>query len=91
MNEQLAEQVAALLNEPQIGLIKRMCETLGDERVKDLTEQALSIDAAGGMMTLDSSRRRTPGGVLVQLVRGTATPEEKRQMFSRKSKRSNNE
>ena len=41
----------------------------------------MAIEAAGGELVKDGSRHRSAGGVLVQLVKQTATAEEKRACF----------
>ena len=43
--------------------IARALATLGEERVRALVARALTIEAQGGLMLPDGSRRRTLGGV----------------------------
>jgi hypothetical protein len=49
--------------------IWRSVKALGIEQAQALLARTHEIDAAGGMMTADNTRRRTPGGVYFALVR----------------------
>ena len=82
-NEQLIQQIATLLNEPETTIIARAVRVLGEQRLVDLTHDVLTIEATGGEMVKDGSRRRTPGGVLVQLIKRTVTPNERIVLFQR--------
>lgn len=46
---------------------------LGVEAAQALLEEVLAIEAAGGMLTADGSRRRTPGGVYHSLLKRRLT------------------
>ena len=61
--------------------IARALTTLGEERVRGLVARALAIEAQGGLMLPDGSRRRTLGGVFFQLLRKDVTPAERRVIF----------
>ena len=61
--------IAKALNEPKVKLVSRIVWTLGIEQAQAFLQQALDIEAQGGMMTLDGQKRRTPGGVFFRLVR----------------------
>src|SRR5215469_3778186 len=52
--------------------IWRSVKALGSEQAQALLSRAQEIEAAGGMLTADDTRRRTPGGVYFALVRETA-------------------
>src|SRR5215469_12144173 len=52
--------------------IWRSVKALGIEQTQALLTRTQEIEAAGGMMTVDHTRRRTPGGVYFALVRETA-------------------
>jgi hypothetical protein len=70
----LAGEIAAQLGETDpepAGLIARALRLLGAERVQATVARALEVEAAGGMMVPDGSRRRTPGGVFFYLLRTT--------------------
>jgi phosphorylated adapter RNA export protein len=49
--------------------IKKIVRVLGSERALALLAEAQSIEVSGGMMCLDGSRRRTPGGVFFFLCK----------------------
>ena len=61
--------------------IARALATLGEERVRALVAEALALEAQGGLMLPDGSRRRTLGGVFFQLLRKGVTPAERRVIF----------
>jgi len=49
--------------------IARVVEVLGMELALALLDETLQIEASGGMTTADGSRRRTPGGVYLTLLK----------------------
>ena len=77
----LIEEIAQALMEKNVALIKTAVEVIGAERAQELLRQALAVEAQGGMMTSDQSRRRTPGGVFFQLIRKSTTKEERKAIF----------
>lgn len=69
----IAADVARQLSEEDpvaIEQIERIVQQLGVESVQAFLQEALGIEAQGGMMLPDGSRRRTPGGVFFYLVKG---------------------
>ncbi len=67
-----ATTIAAQLSETAPGAgatIWRCVRTLGPERAQAFVAQALEVEANGGLLVPDGSRRRTPGGVFFYLVR----------------------
>jgi hypothetical protein len=54
---------------------------IGPERAQDFLRQALDVEAQGGMMIADQSRRRTPGGVFFYLIRKSVSKEERKAIF----------
>lgn len=92
MNEETQEQVptervreiARTLHEPKIGLLQKLADHIGMEKLEELFQRTLEIEAAGGMFTSNGKRRRTPGGVLFQLTRELMTPRERRKTFREK-------
>lgn len=61
--------------------IKLAIETLGPDVVQDVFQKTLAIEADGGLMLPDNSRRRTIGGVFFHLVRQVITPEQRDIIF----------
>ncbi len=61
----IAGEIAAQFGETEVEskrLIGRALRNLGEERVRAFVVQALEVEATGGLMLPDGSRRRTPGG-----------------------------
>ena len=80
----VVKQIATALGETKPmarGQIKRILQTIGEERALALLKQALEIEEQGGLMLPDGSRRHTPGGVFFRLVKEQMTPEERRQVW----------
>jgi PHAX RNA-binding domain-containing protein len=76
-----AERLAEVLQEPNILLLTQVLRVLGTERCLDLLADTLTLEANGGMLTHTGARRRTPGGVFLQLVRERTTPKERWRLF----------
>jgi hypothetical protein len=74
----LVAEITSQLNEPARVLIRRIVIVIGVERAKALLQQTLDIEAAGGKMTLDGTRRKTPGGVFISLARAQAASAKER-------------
>src|SRR5215212_1957268 len=72
----LVREITSQLNEPNGALIRRIVIAIGEVRARALLAQVLAIEAAGGQMTLDGSRRKTPGGVFISTARAQ-TPDKK--------------
>jgi hypothetical protein len=53
---------------------------LGGPRCEAILEEALAIEAQGGLRRPDG-QRRTPGGTFMHLLRRSCTPEERRQIW----------
>ena len=67
----LVSTIADALQEPNVDLIRRVVRVLGESRAHALLEETRTIEAAGGLLTADQSRRRTPGGVFFHVVKST--------------------
>jgi len=77
-------QIAALLGETEQkprSQIRRIVRHLGPDAARGYVAEAQRVEAAGGMMLPDGSRRRTLGGVFFTLVRDALSPEEREQVF----------
>jgi hypothetical protein len=77
-----AQRIAAQLEEPLLWLVENVVSVLGQERASDLLQQTLTIEAAGGEMTVQGDRRRTPRGVFLKLLKEQITPAEQERIFA---------
>jgi len=71
----LAAEIATALGETApdpVGQIARAVERLGAERARVVLAQVQEVEARGGQMLPDGSRRRTPGGLFFLLLRQSA-------------------
>lgn len=74
-DDRVAKVVAELarrLQEPKVELLERCVTVLGIPQCLKLLGMVEDIEANGGLMTLDKSRRRTPGGVFFYILRAQA-------------------
>ena len=86
----LATTIAQHLGETQpwpLSQIRRIVQRLGPEAALAFVQEAQAIEAQGGLMLPDGSRRRTLGGVFFFLVRERVTPEDRAAIFPPWSKR----
>lgn len=67
----LVATIADTLHEPNVQLVRRVVKVLGEARAQAVLEETLTLEAAGGLLTADQSRRRTPGGVFFHVVKST--------------------
>jgi len=81
MDTLTVEQLAEILQEPKVPLLRQVLRTLGQERCAALLAETLACEANGGLLTQDGTRRRTPGGVFFQLVKKRATRQERHRLF----------
>jgi len=69
-------EIAAQLGETErgpLGQVGRVVGRLGADRARTFLTRTQEIEASGGLMLPDGSRRRTPGGVFFHLVRADDT------------------
>lgn len=78
-----AAALADVLHEPNVPLLRQVLRVLGADRTTALLAETLQLEATGGMMTHDGTRRRTPGGTFFQLARQQASPKERGRLFPR--------
>ena len=83
MDELTIEKLAEVLQESNRPLLAQVLRTLGPDRTSTVLIETLQCEAAGGMLTKDGTRRRTPGGTFFHLVRQQARPHERRRLFPR--------
>ena len=88
----VTQDIAAGLGEIErgpLGQVGRVVGRLGAERARAFLAQTHEIEAAGGLLLPDSSRRRTPGGVFFHLVRAdpALSPDDRASLFPPRSQR----
>jgi cold shock CspA family protein len=79
-----ALQLAAELHEtasPALAQLRRIIRHLGLEAAQRYVAEAQRVEAAGGMLLPDGSRRRTLGGVFFMLVRDSLPDEQREIVF----------
>lgn len=70
---ELCEKIAQSLREEKSHLIRSICDVIGVPKTIELYKQTVDIENGGGMLTLKGDRRKTPGGVFIQLVKEDPT------------------
>ncbi|KAM3724378.1 Phosphorylated adapter RNA export protein [Dirofilaria immitis] len=66
---ELAELIVEALGERNEKFLRSVILEIGEEKALKLFEATREIEAAGGMMIVDGTRRRTPGGVFMTLFK----------------------
>ena len=92
MPSQLAKDIAAKLNEEKSHAIRKidlLIKLVGEDFVNSLLEETLSVEAQGGLMTVDGSRQRSSGGVFLYLAKGRVSPELRKRIFPFPKKKKN--
>ncbi len=64
--------MANKLSEPKTGLIVGVVELVGREVALSLYDRTKRAEGEGGVMIKNGERRRTPGGVFLQMLRDEA-------------------
>ncbi|XP_022105866.1 phosphorylated adapter RNA export protein-like [Acanthaster planci] len=67
--KEITGKLAYSLQEAKRELIVRVVNTLGVEKSLELWKLTADTEKNGGMMTVNGSRRRSPGGVFLQLMK----------------------
>ena len=79
-----AKTIAAQLHETEkrtFATIKLLIFRMGLEFVQTVVNDALEIEAQGGLMVTDGSRRRTLGGVFFYLAKERLPPDTRNEIF----------
>jgi hypothetical protein len=63
------------------GKLRAIVAALGDEAAHALLAEVQQVEANGGMLLPDGSRRRTPGGVYFHLAYQRLTPEQRQTIY----------
>ncbi|KAM3859257.1 phosphorylated adapter RNA export protein [Diretmus argenteus] len=81
--ERVVDEIAHRLQEPKKELIERVVAAIGKKKAIELLGETATLEENGGVYTLDGSRRRTPGGVYLNLLKNTPsiTKAQVRQIF----------
>ncbi|XP_038068313.1 phosphorylated adapter RNA export protein-like [Patiria miniata] len=89
--KEITGKLAYSLQEPKRELIVRVVDTLGVEKSLELWNLTADIEKDGGMMILNGSRRRSPGGVFLQLMKTDpqVTKEQVNKIFAEERKNEN--
>ncbi|XP_022334363.1 phosphorylated adapter RNA export protein-like [Crassostrea virginica] len=67
--EKVVKMIARKLNEPKVYLIERIYRIIGKEKTLDLFYKTQDIEEAGGLLIQNKTRRRSPGGVYIHLLK----------------------
>ncbi len=69
--------MATKLSEPKTQLIVGVVELVGRQVALELFDRTRKTESEGGMMIKNGERRRTPGGIFLQLLRDDAATDER--------------
>ncbi|XP_041833656.1 phosphorylated adapter RNA export protein [Melanotaenia boesemani] len=70
-DESVSDEIAYRLKETKKELIERVVKVIGKKKAIELLGETATLEEAGGVYTMDGSRRRTPGGVYLNLIKNT--------------------
>uniref|UniRef100_T1DM11 Phosphorylated adapter RNA export protein n=1 Tax=Crotalus horridus TaxID=35024 RepID=T1DM11_CROHD len=81
--EKVADEIAYRLHEPKKDLIARVVKIIGKKKSIELLMETTEVEQNGGLLIMDGSRRRTPGGVYINLLKNTPciTSEQIKEIF----------
>ncbi|KAK9702441.1 Phosphorylated adapter RNA export protein, RNA-binding domain [Popillia japonica] len=68
-DEEVAQDLANKLSEEKEDLIQRIVKAVGKAKAIDIYNEVKRIEKDGGMLVMNQSRRRTPGGVYLFLIK----------------------
>ncbi|KAM4570001.1 phosphorylated adapter RNA export protein [Odontesthes bonariensis] len=82
-DDKVTDEIAYRLQEPKKDLIERVVKVVGKKKAIELLGETATLEENGGVYTMDGSRRRTPGGVYLNLLKNTPsiTKAQIRQVF----------
>ncbi|XP_068573247.1 phosphorylated adapter RNA export protein [Cebidichthys violaceus] len=69
--DKVTDEIAHRLQEPKKDLIERIVKIIGKKKAIELLGETATLEESGGVYTMDGSRRRTPGGVYLNLLKNT--------------------
>jgi hypothetical protein len=83
---ELVALIAASLRETQEAVLERSVSVLGVVACRELMVAAIEVEGDGGLMTIDGTRRRSPGGVFFELLKQVASEGQYKAIFAERSK-----
>jgi hypothetical protein len=92
--EETVSNIAKALGEVEetpLTQIAGVVRVLGEEPSLLLLKETQDIEAKGGQLLADGTRRRSPGGVFFQLARKRLPPEERKEIFRERKPASSDE
>uniref|UniRef100_A0A8C5PFU5 Phosphorylated adapter RNA export protein n=1 Tax=Leptobrachium leishanense TaxID=445787 RepID=A0A8C5PFU5_9ANUR len=69
--DKVSDEIAYRLHEPKKDLIQRIVKIIGKKKSIELLMETIEIEQNGGLFIMNGSRRRTPGGVYLNLLKST--------------------
>ncbi|KAH0628162.1 hypothetical protein JD844_008982 [Phrynosoma platyrhinos] len=69
--EKVADEIAFRLCEPKKDLIVRVVKIIGKKKSIELLMETAEVEQNGGLFIVNGTRRRTPGGVYLNLLKNT--------------------
>ncbi|NP_001089584.1 uncharacterized protein LOC734641 [Xenopus laevis] len=69
--DKVSDEIAYRLREPKKDLIERVVKILGTKKAIELLMETAEVEQSGGLFIMNGSRRRTPGGVYLNLLKNT--------------------
>ncbi|KAM6223397.1 phosphorylated adapter RNA export protein [Rhynchocyon petersi] len=74
--EKVADEISFRLQEPKKELIARVVRIIGNKKAIELLMETAEVEQNGGLFIMNGSRRRTPGGVFLNLLKNTPSVSE---------------
>ncbi|NWU94973.1 PHAX protein, partial [Upupa epops] len=74
--EKVADEIAYRLCEPKKDLIARVVKIIGKKKAIELLMETSEVEQNGGLFIVNGTRRRTPGGVYLNLLKNTPSIKE---------------
>uniref|UniRef100_A0A8C6FNM6 Phosphorylated adapter RNA export protein n=1 Tax=Moschus moschiferus TaxID=68415 RepID=A0A8C6FNM6_MOSMO len=69
--ERVADEISFRLQEPKKDLIAQVVRITGNKKAIELLMETAEVEQNGGLFIMNGSRRRTPGGVFLNLLKNT--------------------
>nr|XP_021183060.2 phosphorylated adapter RNA export protein [Helicoverpa armigera] len=82
--EAIAENIAEKLSEDKKDLVVRIVQVVGANKAIEIYKETQRVEAEGGMLVMNGTRRRTPGGIYFFLLKrdDDVSPEMVNQIFT---------